>query len=47
MHTVELFDKTTGKRFKKEFESLFLCRKFVNKCKHSKKLVLISYPYFN
>lgn len=31
-------------RVEKFFDSLFLCRKFVNKLRHSKTCKLISYP---
>lgn len=33
-----------GDIVKKEFESLYKCRLFVNKCKHSKRVTLVSYP---
>ena len=39
--------KKTGRVIKKEFDSEFLCRKFVNKIKHSKVCELVSYPVFN
>lgn len=38
--------KETGVRLEKEFESPYLCQKFVNKLKRSKRAVLISYPMF-
>lgn len=47
MHEVLLLNLETGKRFSKTFESLFLCRKFVNKCKHSKKVLVLAHPNFN
>ena len=33
-----------GDLVKKSFESLYKCRVFVIKCKHSKRVTLISYP---
>lgn len=36
----------TGKRVTKEFDSEFICRKFVNKARFSKKITLVSYPNF-
>lgn len=39
--------KKSGVRVSKSFESEFLCRKFVNKLKHSKTCELISYPLFS
>lgn len=30
----------------KSFDSEYLCRKFVNKLRYSKKCKLLSYPYF-
>lgn len=44
--TVVYAIKATGTRLEKEFDSPYLCQKFVNKLKHSKKAVLISYPMF-
>lgn len=43
MFEVKLLDKATNKTFTKIFESYYLYNKFVNKCKYSKKLQLISY----
>lgn len=43
MFEVKLLDKTTNKTFIKTFESYYLYNKFINKCKYSKKLQLISY----
>lgn len=33
-----------GDLVKKEFDSLYKCRVFVMKCKHSKRVRLVSYP---
>lgn len=33
-----------GDLVKREFDSLYKCRLFVNKCKHSKRVRLVSYP---
>lgn len=35
-----------GRRVTKTFDSEFLCRRFVNKMKRSKRCVLVSYPMF-
>ncbi len=37
----------TGAIVEKGFDSVYLCRKFVNKLRHSKRCRLISYPVFN
>lgn len=37
----------SGARVEKVFDSEYLCRKFVNKLKHSKRCRLISYPSFS
>lgn len=42
-----VFIDENGKRVTRTFDSEFRCRKFVNKLKHSKKCVLVSYPNFN
>lgn len=34
----------SGLRVTKEFDSEWMCRKFLNKVKHSKRVVLVSYP---
>lgn len=36
--------KESGQKVTKEFDSPYRCRHFVNKLKHSKKLLLIAYP---
>lgn len=36
----------SGVVVEKTFDSYELCRKFVNKCKYSKRVSLISYPIF-
>ena len=33
-----------GNLVKKEFDSLYKCRVFVLKCKHSRRVTLVSYP---
>ena len=43
MFEIKLLDKTTNKTFVKTFDSYYLYQKFLNKCKHSKKLQLLSY----
>ena len=47
MHEVLLLNMKTGKRFVKTFDSLFLCKKFVDKCKYSKKVKVLAYPIFD
>ena len=44
MSVVFINDK--GSRVEKKFDSEYLCSKFVNKLKRSKKCVLVSYPLF-
>lgn len=39
-----IFLNERGQRVEREFDSPFLCRKFVNKIKHSKKCKLIFEP---
>ena len=47
MYEVILINMETGKRFVKSFDSLFLCKKFVNKCKYSRKVKVVAYPIFD
>lgn len=42
-----VFINERGTRVEKLFDSVYLCRKFVNKLKHSKRCVLVSHPNFN
>lgn len=42
-----VFINERGNRVEKTFDSEYLCRKFVNKLKHSKRCVLVSYPNFS
>lgn len=42
-----VFINERGSRVTKTFDSEFLCRKFVNKLKRSKRCTLVSYPLFN
>ena len=44
MFTVVYRVRESGATVTKTFDSLFLCRKLVNKLKHSRKCDLISYP---
>ena len=44
---IVVFLNERGQRVRKEFDSEFLCRKFVNKLKHSKRCRLLSYPAFS
>ena len=47
MLEVTLINLKTGERFTKSFDSLFLCKKFVEKCRYSKKVSVIWHPNFN
>lgn len=47
MLEVVLVNLKNGERFSKYFSSLFLCRKFVNKCKYSKSVRVLSHPAFD
>lgn len=38
--------RETGVQLRRVFDSEYLCRKFVNKVRHSKKVALISCPSF-
>lgn len=44
---VEYIVNDSGTRLIKTFESPYLCRKFVEKVRRSKKLTLVSWPLFN
>ena len=46
-YKVEYIVNESGVRVTKGFNSPFLCKKFLNKLKHSKKCKLVSYPVFN
>ncbi len=39
--------RETGQRLMRGFDSPYLARKFVNKLKHSKRCILVSYPNFD
>lgn len=36
-----------GVRITKRFDSVYKCRQFVERAKRSKKINLLTYPYFN
>ena len=42
-----IFLNEKGERITREFDSEYLCRKFVNKLRFSKRCRLISYPSFS
>lgn len=42
MYFINIYDKTTNKSWKEEFESYYLFRKRYTKLKYSKKLVITS-----
>lgn len=42
MYFINIFDKTTNKNWKEEFDSYYFFRKRVIKLKYSKKLVVTS-----
>lgn len=39
--------RETGQRLTRGFDSPYLARKFVNKLKHSRRCILVSYPNFD
>lgn len=41
-----VFINDRGNRVEMHFDSPYLCQKFVNKLKRSKKCTLVSYPQF-
>lgn len=45
-HNVTFIVRETGEKLIKSFESEYMAYKFVNKLKHSKRCVLVSYPSF-
>ena len=45
-YVVTLQNLSSGVCFQKEFWEYNLCRTFVEKCKRSKKVRLVSYPNF-
>lgn len=44
MYTVVFRTVHTGITLRRRFDSMYLCRNFINKLKHSKRVVLVSYP---
>lgn len=46
MFTVVFKVISTGAKVEKSFDSEYQCRLFVNKLRHSKRCLLISYPLF-
>lgn len=45
-YNVRFIVRATGVRLTKSFESEYMAYKFVNKLKHSKNCILVSYPLF-
>lgn len=45
-YNVTFIVRETGAKLTKSFDSEYLAYKFVNKLKHSKRCVLVSYPLF-
>ena len=45
-YNVTFFVVETGEKLTKSFESEYMAYKFVNKLKHSKRCILVSYPLF-
>ena len=41
---VKFFSQDSGKIIEKTFDSAYKCRLFVNKIRHSKRCILISFP---
>ncbi len=46
MKLIVVFLNERGERVEEEFDSEYLCRKFVNKIRHSKRCRLVSAPLF-
>lgn len=46
-NVVVFMEKKTGVRLQSVFESPYQAKKFVDKCKRSKNVILLSYPVFN
>lgn len=44
MYKVTCMNRKTGVKFDRFFDSAYLCRRYINKCKYSKEVVLIFYP---
>jgi len=42
MYEVELLNRETGSTFTRKFDSPYLMNKFLNKCKYSKKVKVLS-----
>lgn len=40
MYRVGCLNKINGKQFERKFDSYFLMKQFVNKCKYSKKVAI-------
>jgi len=47
MFNVVFIVLATGRRITRKFDSLYLARKFVNKCRFSTKVRVVSHPNFN
>lgn len=45
-YNVKFIIRETGAKLTKSFESPYNARQFVNKLKHSKRCILVSYPLF-
>lgn len=43
---VVFIEKKSGRKLVRKFTSPYLAKQFVNKVKHSTKLILVSYPIF-
>lgn len=47
MYKVVFLNLKTGTRVEKEFNSPYLCRKFLNKARRSKEITIVSEPLFS
>lgn len=45
-YNVTFIVRNTGVKLTKGFDSEYMARKFVNKLRHSKRCILVSYPTF-
>lgn len=43
-YEVDCLNLQTGQTFTKRFDSVYKCRLFVNKCRYSKRIQVLSYP---
>lgn len=44
MYRVTCMNLKTGAKFDKFFDSAYICRQYINKCKHSKEVKIVFQP---